>query len=127
MSDYSTWLLLLLMAGLFVLFWVRRHALTHQQLVESSVALRFFVLFIVRGFLLIHQGVMNCLYSAWDICDDLILRKVNESDASAFARLVGCCPSQVWGIVWLLISFAFFVGGILYVLITYDKSRYHHF
>jgi len=56
---------------------------------------------------------MNCLYSVWDICDDLIFRKVNESDASAFARLVGCCPSQVWGVVWFLISVAFFVGGVL--------------
>lgn len=58
---------------------------------------------------------MNCLYSVWDICDDLIFRKVNESDASAFARLVGCCPAQVWGVIWLLISCAFFAGGILYV------------
>ncbi|KAI3627851.1 hypothetical protein CBS14141_001852 [Malassezia furfur] len=49
-------------------------------LVESSVALRYFVLFI---------GVMNCLYSVWDICDDLVFRKVNESDATAFAKLVG--------------------------------------
>lgn len=56
---------------------------------------------------------MNCLYSVWDICDDLIFRKVNESDASAFARLVGCCPSQVRGVVWFLISVAFFVGGVL--------------
>lgn len=58
---------------------------------------------------------MNCLYSVWDICDDLIFRKVNESDASAFARLVGCCPAQVWGVIWFLISVAFFAGGILYV------------
>lgn len=76
------------------------------QLVESSVALRYFVLFI---------GVMNCLYSVWDICDDLVFRKVNESDATAFAKLVGCCPAQVWGAIWLLISIAFFAAGILYV------------
>lgn len=64
---------------------------------------------------------MNCLYSVWDICDDLVFRKVNESDASAFARLVGCCPAQVWGVVWLLISLAFFVGGILYVALEEDS------
>lgn len=85
------------------------------QLVESSVALRYFVLFI---------GVMNCLYSVWDICDDLVFRKVNESDATAFAKLVGCCPPQVWGVVWLLISIAFFAGGILYVFwLTQRRSR----
>lgn len=59
------------------------------------------------------QGVMSCLYSVWDISDDLIFRKVNESDASAFARLVGCCPPQVWGVFWLLISIGFFAVGIL--------------
>lgn len=82
------------------------YAETLTKLVESSVALRYFVLFI---------GVMNCLYSVWDICDDLVFRKVNESDATAFAKLVGCCPSQVWGATWLLISVAFFAGGILSV------------
>ena len=92
--DWLTWVLIILMVALFVVFWV----------VGNSVALRYFVLFI---------GVMNCLYSVWDICDDLILRKVNESDASAFARVVGCCPPQVWGVIWLLISIAFFGLGII--------------
>ena len=32
---------------------------------------------------------MSSLYSVWDICDDLILRKVNESDASVFAKRYG--------------------------------------
>lgn len=64
---------------------------------------------------------MNCLYSVWDICDDLIFRKVNESDATAFAKLVGCCPPQVWGFIWLLISVAFFAGGILYV--NYENTN----
>lgn len=92
--NVLTWVLITAMVGLFVLFWF----------VADSVALRYFVLFI---------GVMNCLYSVWDICDDLVLRKVNESDASAFARVVGCCPSQVWGALWLLISLVFFAAGIL--------------
>lgn len=65
---------------------------------------------------------MNCLYSVWDICDDLVLRKVNESDAAAFAKLVPILPAQVWGFIWLLISVAFFAAGILYVLATYPAS-----
>ncbi|WFD36068.1 hypothetical protein MCUN1_002939 [Malassezia cuniculi] len=98
--NLLTWVLIICMAGLFVLFWF----------VADSVALRYFVLFI---------GVMNCLYSVWDIFDDLVLRKVNESDASAFARVVGCCPAQVWGFIWLLISIAFFVGGILVGIVVF--------
>jgi len=55
---------------------------------------------------------MSSLYSVWDIMDDLIFRKVNESDASAFSRLVGG-PPQAWGAFWLIISVGFFACGIL--------------
>ncbi|EPQ26858.1 uncharacterized protein PFL1_05493 [Pseudozyma flocculosa PF-1] len=98
--DWLTWVLLLAMVGLFVLFW----------LVADSVALRYFVLFI---------GVMNCLYSVWDICDDLIFRKVNESDATAFSKVVGCCPPQVWGVIWLFISLGFFAAGIVIGIVAF--------
>lgn len=37
---------------------------------------------------------MSCLYVVWDVIDDTIARKVNASDASAFAHVCGCCPSQ---------------------------------
>ncbi|KAJ1022089.1 hypothetical protein NDA18_005323 [Ustilago nuda] len=97
--DWLTWVLILAMCGLFVLFW----------LVAGSIALRYFVLFI---------GVMNCLYSVWDICDDLIFRKVNESDASAFSKVVGGAP-QFWGVVWLLISVAFFGAGIVVGILAF--------
>lgn len=59
---------------------------------------------------------MSCFYSVWDIIDgksmsklcdvlafvidlclDTIARKVNSSDASEFAVMIGCCPSRVWG------------------------------
>lgn len=72
--------------------------------IEHAYYLRFYVLFI---------GVMSALYSLWDIMDDLILRKVNESDASQFAKLVPAVPAQVWGAIWLVISFVFFACGIL--------------
>lgn len=32
--------------------------------------------------------------------DDLVFRKVNESDASAFSRLCPAIPSRVWGVIW---------------------------
>ena len=56
---------------------------------QDGFYLRYIVLFI---------GVMSSLYSLWDIVEDLVMRKVNESDASQFSRL--CCsgmlPPQVW-------------------------------
>lgn len=55
---------------------------------------------------------MSSLYSVWDICDDLILRKVNESDASVFAKRYGG-SSQCWGVIWSIISLLFMVGGIV--------------
>jgi len=49
----------------------------------------------------------------WDTIDDTIKRKVNTSDASVFAEICGCCPSQVWGVIWLIIAFIFFAAGVL--------------
>lgn len=64
---------------------------------------------------------MSSLYSVWDICDDLILRKVNSSDASVFAKRYGG-SSQCWGLIWSMISLAFMVGGILAGLAAFKQS-----
>ncbi|ETW85341.1 hypothetical protein HETIRDRAFT_407445 [Heterobasidion irregulare TC 32-1] len=101
--NWLTWVLILGMSGLIVLFWF----------VGEGVALRFFVLFI---------GVMSCLYVLWDVIDDTIARKVNSSDASAFADICGCCPSQVWGVIWLIQAFIFFVLGIIVGLVAFKES-----
>lgn len=55
---------------------------------------------------------MSNLYSIWDITDDLILRKVNESDASVFSRRYGG-SSACWGVIWALISLIFMAAAIL--------------
>ncbi|KAF8123757.1 peptidase M50B-like-domain-containing protein [Boletus edulis] len=106
--NWLTWVLILGMTGLIVLFWF----------VGGGVALRYFasasrVLFI---------GVMSDLYVLWDVIDDTISRKVNNSDASAFARICGCFPSQVWGVIWLLIAFVFFAAGILVGIAVFKES-----
>lgn len=101
--NWLTWVLILGMSGLIVLFW----------LVADSVALRFFILFV---------GVMSDLYVLWDVIDDTIARKVNSSDASAFARICGCFPSQVWGVIWLVIAFMFFAAGIIVGLVAFKES-----
>ena len=82
---------------------------------------------------------MSCLYVVWDVIDDTITRKVNASDASAFAHVCGCCPSQgtpspvylfhiltitliVWGVLWLVIAIIFFAGGVLVGLVAFKES-----
>ena len=64
---------------------------------------------------------MSSLYSVWDICDDLILRKVNSSDASVFAKQYGG-SSQCWGVIWSLISILFMVCGILGGIAAFPQS-----
>ena len=43
-------------------------------------------------------------YSESLVVDDTVIRKVENSDASAFARICGCCPSR--GKAPFLIQFA---------------------
>ncbi|QRW26910.1 pre-mRNA-splicing factor CWC22 [Rhizoctonia solani] len=83
---------------LVTLWWARKNWLTWALIagmtglivlfwfVAGGVALRYFVLF---------MGVMNCI------------------DAAVFAKQFGCCPAQVWGVIWLLIAFVFFALGVL--------------
>jgi hypothetical protein len=96
------------MSGLIVLFWF----------VGGGVALRYFVCGCFLSCLCLDNliqvlfiGVMSCMYALWDVvgkchplvesvhinfqcADDTITRKVNSSDASQFAKICGCFPSQ---------------------------------
>ncbi|KAI3322646.1 peptidase M50B-like-domain-containing protein [Xylariaceae sp. AK1471] len=101
-KDWLTIITILLAVGLLIGSWFIVHA----------EALRFVVLFI---------GVMSSLYSVWDICDDLILRKVNSSDASVFAKRYGG-SSQCWGVIWSLISVLFLAAGIIAGIAAFPQS-----
>ncbi|OTB02932.1 hypothetical protein M426DRAFT_322177 [Hypoxylon sp. CI-4A] len=100
--DWLTIVTILLAIGLLVACWFIVHA----------EPLRFVVLFI---------GVMSSLYSVWDICDDLILRKVNSSDASVFAQRYGG-SSQCWGVIWSIISVCFMAAGIVAGIAAFPQS-----
>ncbi|GMY24357.1 peptidase M50B-like protein [Fagus crenata] len=66
--------------------------------------LRYAILFI---------GVMNSLFSVYDIYDDLISRRVNSSDAEKFAEVCPCpCNGIAWGVIWGMISFIFLCGSM---------------
>lgn len=64
---------------------------------------------------------MSSLYSVWDICDDLILRKVNSSDASVFAKRYGG-SSQCWGLIWSVVSLVFMICGIVAALAAFPQD-----
>ncbi|OTA89060.1 hypothetical protein M434DRAFT_398782 [Hypoxylon sp. CO27-5] len=100
--DWLTIVTILLAVGLLVACWFIVHA----------EPLRFVVLFI---------GVMSSLYSVWDICDDLILRKVNSSDASVFAQRYGG-SSQCWGVLWSIISVCFMAAAIVAGIAAFPQS-----
>ncbi|KAL2008523.1 hypothetical protein VTN00DRAFT_6717 [Thermoascus crustaceus] len=100
--DWLTIVTVLLAVGLLVACWFIAHA----------EALRYVVLFI---------GVMSALYSIWDICDDLILRKVNTSDASVFAQRYGG-SSQCWGVIWSIISLAFMIVAIVAGIAAFPET-----
>ena len=95
-KDWLTILTILTAVGLLIAFWF----------IDQANALRFFVLFI---------GVMSSLYSVWDICDDLIWRKINSSDASQFAKKYGG-SSQCWGVIWSIISVICMAAAIVAAL-----------
>lgn len=101
-KDWLTILTILTAVGLLVAFWFIAHA----------EALRFMVLFI---------GVMSSLYSVWDICDDLIWRKVNSSDATQFAKKYGG-SSQCWGVIWSIISLMVMAIGIIAGIAAFPQT-----
>ncbi|KAK5702368.1 hypothetical protein LTR17_022365 [Elasticomyces elasticus] len=101
-KEWLTILTILLAVGLLVGFWFIAHA----------EPLRFLVLFI---------GVMSSLYSVWDICDDLIFRKVNSSDASQFAKRYGG-SSQCWGVIRSIVSVIFMAAGIVAGIAAFPQS-----
>ncbi|KAJ3051677.1 hypothetical protein HDU99_008351, partial [Rhizoclosmatium hyalinum] len=82
----------------------------------NGAALRYFVLFL---------GTMSSLYSVWDILEDLVFRKVNESDAAAFSRVCcrGAIPAQVWGFFWFVISLLFLAIAVVAALYTFKDPN----
>lgn len=54
-------------------------------------------------------------------CDDLIIRKVNTSDASVFAQRYGG-SSRCWGVIWSIISLMFMAVGIIGGIAAFHES-----
>jgi len=77
----------------------------------NGVGVRIFCLF---------EGVMNALYSVWDIWDDTVSRVVRGSDATECARICGCPDSsRIVGFTWMVFSFLLFVvGAAVHILLV---------
>lgn len=67
----------------------------------------------ILKYVILFIGVMNSLFSVYDIYDDLISRRVHSSDAEKFAEICPCpCNGVGWGIIWGMISFVFLCGAM---------------
>ncbi|KAL5189116.1 hypothetical protein HKD37_05G014411 [Glycine soja] len=55
----------------------------------------------ILRYIILFIGVMNSLFSVYDIYDDLISRRVHSSDAEKFAEVCPCpCTGVGWGVIW---------------------------
>ncbi|XP_044468845.1 uncharacterized protein LOC123198241 isoform X1 [Mangifera indica] len=67
----------------------------------------------ILRYVILFIGVMNSLFSVYDIYDDLISRRNNSSDAEKFADVCPCpCNGVGWGVIWGIISFTFLSGAM---------------
>ena len=65
-----------------------------RQILFIGVMSCLYVLWDIIGALLLHSTGLDVRLTSLPLVDDTIDRKVNSSDASAFAEICGCCPSQ---------------------------------
>ncbi|XP_019057118.1 PREDICTED: uncharacterized protein LOC104805570 isoform X3 [Tarenaya hassleriana] len=66
----------------------------------------------ILRYVILFIGVMNSLFSVYDIYDDLISRRVYTSDAEKFAEICPCCTGVGWGVIWGVISLVFLCASL---------------
>ncbi|RLN96769.1 hypothetical protein BBJ28_00011038 [Nothophytophthora sp. Chile5] len=90
-------------------------------LLAGLLALNIWTSFDALQYVTLFLGVMSCLFSVYDIWDDLISRRVNESDASVFAKLTHT-SSRCWGVIWGLIAVVSLVAAVYFNLLVAQDS-----
>ncbi|KAL8150588.1 hypothetical protein V2J09_020396 [Rumex salicifolius] len=75
--------------------------------------LRYFIMFV---------GVMNSLFSVYDIYGDLISQREHSSDAEKFAEECGLCSGVGWGIIWGMISLLFLCTSVYLGLVILSTT-----
>lgn len=82
---------------------------------DEALALRLVCIFV---------GLMNSMYSVWDIIDDTVERDAQGSDAVECAQLMGCpTAGRVVGVVWCVMSFACFAAAIAIFMVILDPPH----
>ncbi|KAK9926320.1 hypothetical protein M0R45_023558 [Rubus argutus] len=74
--------------------------------------------FRIQREVILFTGVMNSLFSVYDIYDDLISRRINSSDAEKFAEECPCCTGCGWGVIWGILSFVYLCGAVYLALVV---------
>lgn len=90
-------------------------------LLGGLLALNIYTSFDALRFVTLFLGVMSCLFSVYDIWDDLISRRVNESDASVFAKMTHT-SSRCWGVIWGLVALVSLVAAVYFHLLVAKDS-----
>ncbi|PVU90204.1 hypothetical protein BB561_004984 [Smittium simulii] len=111
---------LIVLCLLVTLFWSRNILSAVVSISFIAVIILLWVFWDGKGlkYIILFMGVMSCFYSLWDIVDDLIARKVNDSDATLFAKATGF-SSRCCGCLWLMVSLIFFVGSVLLGIVAF--------
>jgi len=68
-------------------------------------------------FVILLIGVMSGFFSIYDCYDDLLARRVNESDATMLANHTHT-SSRCWGFIWAVLSICFMALGIYLSLVV---------
>lgn len=86
-------------------------------LLGGLLALNIWTDFHALQYVTLFVGVMSCLFSIYDIWDDLLSRRVNESDASVFAKMTHT-SSRCWGAIWGLLALVSLVAAVYFNLLV---------
>ncbi|GAB4839546.1 hypothetical protein Ancab_029072 [Ancistrocladus abbreviatus] len=77
----------------------------------------------ILRYVIMFIGVMNSLFSVYDIYGDLISRREHSSDAEKFAEECPClCNGVGWGIVWGLVSLLFLCAAVYLGLVILSSN-----
>ncbi|XP_052115340.1 uncharacterized protein LOC107478787 isoform X3 [Arachis duranensis] len=88
----------------------------------------------ILRYVILFIGVMNSLFSVYDIYDDLISRRVHSSDAEKFAQECPCpCSGVGWGVICIsfqgfdiiCVSMRSCVPGCCHLVLTQTQSHFH--
>ncbi|GMH03954.1 hypothetical protein Nepgr_005793 [Nepenthes gracilis] len=77
----------------------------------------------ILRYIIMFIGIMNSLFSVYDIYDDLISRREHSSDAEKFAEECPClCNGVGWGVVWGFISLLFLSSAVYLGLVILSTN-----